>query len=53
MTEQETPSERSQRIANQYRQKAIQSSNSRESEYYHAKADRYEDDARRHREQGR
>jgi hypothetical protein len=48
----ETSSQRAQRIANQYRQKAMQSTNPQESEYNNAKADRYEEEARMYREQG-
>jgi hypothetical protein len=50
--EQETPSQRSQRIADQYRRKALQSSTPQEVNYNLAKADEYEEKARKYREQG-
>ena len=48
----ETSSQRNQRIADQYREKALQSNNSQEAEYYQAKADQYEEKAKNYRRQG-
>jgi hypothetical protein len=48
----ESESERAQRIANQYRKKAIQTHDPQEAAYNDAKADIYEEKARMYREQG-